>query len=256
MEEEIRINRIEPPKRMITLATILVISIVGFLILKTVNNFQTLPQNYPQEITVSGEGKVFVKPDIATVSLGLKTEAQKSADAVNKNNEKMNAVIKAIKDLGVDEKDIKTSAYNLYQVYDYTEKGRVFKGYSLDQQISVKIRDFGKISDILDKATSGGVNTIGDLQFTVDDLEKAKSEAREKAIKQAKEKALVFINQAGLKIVKLVNISEGDFGECSLDCHTPLYGIEGVANKTSVAPQVQPGQSEINTTVYLTYRVR
>jgi uncharacterized protein YggE len=107
MTEEIRINKIEPPKRMITLATILVITIIGFLILKTVYNFATLPQNYPQEITVTGEGKVFVKPDVALVSLGVKTEAKKSVDAVNKNNEKMNAVIKAIKDLGVDEKILK-----------------------------------------------------------------------------------------------------------------------------------------------------
>ncbi len=253
MEEEIRINKIEPPKIMITLATILVISIVGFLILKTVYNFATLPQNYPQEITVSGEGKVFVKPDVALVLFGVKTESQKSVDAVNQNNEKMNAVIKAIKDLGVDEKDIKTSAYNLYPVYDYIETGRVFKGYSLDQQISVKIRDFNKISDILDKATSGGINTIGDLQFTVDDLEKAKSEAREKAIKQAKEKALVLINQAGLRIVKLINVSEG---------YGPLpqpYMMGGGINtleKASIAPDIQPGQSEINTTITLTYRVR
>src|SRR3989344_3675461 len=159
MTEEIRINKIEPPKRMITLATILVISIVSFLILKTVYNFATLPQNFPQEITITGEGKVFVKPDVALVSLGVKTEAAKSADAVNKNNEKMNAIIKAIKDLGVDEKDIRTSAYNLYPVYDYTKAGRVFIGYSLDQQISVKIRNFDKISDILDRATSGGANT-------------------------------------------------------------------------------------------------
>ena len=254
MIEEIRVNKIEPPKKMITLATILVISIVGFLILKTVYNFQTLPQNYPQEIIISGEGKVFVKPDVALVSLGVKTEAQKSVDAVNRNNEKMNLIIKAIKDLGVDEKDIKTSAYNLYPVYDYPTTGRVFKGYSLDQQISVKIRNFDKISDILDKATSGGANNIGDLQFTVDDLEKVRADAREKAIEQAKEKALVLANQAGLKIIKLINVSEGY--QPSLQ---PMYGMGSGINameKVNIAPSIQPGQSEINTTVYLTYRVR
>ena len=252
MTEEIRINKIEPPKRMITLATILVISIVGFLILKTVYNFQTLPQNYPQEIVVSGEGKVFIKPDVALVSLGVKTEEKKSVDAVNKNNEKMNAVIKAIKDLGVDEKDIKTSAYNLYPVYSYTEKGRIFNGYSLDQQISVKIRDFDKVSDVLDKATSLGANTISDLQFTVDDLEKERADAREQAILQAKEKAIVLASQAGLKIIKLVDISEG-----YQPSPQPVYG-GGISalEKVSIAPDIQPGQSEISITVNLTYRVR
>ncbi|OGZ70211.1 MAG: hypothetical protein A2904_00615, partial [Candidatus Staskawiczbacteria bacterium RIFCSPLOWO2_01_FULL_33_9] len=216
-------------------------------------NFQTLPRNYPQEITVTGEGKIFLKPDVALVSLGVKTEEQKSVDAVNKNNEKMNAVIKAIKDLGVDEKDIKTSAYSLYPVYNYIESGRVFIGYSLDQQISVKVRDFDKISDVLDKATAQGANTISDLQFTVDDLEKARAEAREKAIEQAKGKAFVLANQAGLKIIKLVNISEG-----YAPSPQPIYGMGGASavKEVSFAPDIQPGQSEINTTIYLTYRVR
>src|SRR3989344_4172765 len=205
MEEEIKVTRIEPANKAFVLAIILVTGILLFLILKTVYNFQTLPQNYPQEIVVSGEGKVFIKPDVALVSLGVKTEEKKSVDAVNKNNEKMNAVIKGIKDLGVDERDIKTSAYNLYPVYSYTEKGRIFNGYSLDQQISVKIRDFDKVSDVLDKATSLGANTISDLQFTVDDLEKVRADAREQAILQAKEKAIVLASQAGLKIIKLVD---------------------------------------------------
>ncbi|MBI2049921.1 MAG: SIMPL domain-containing protein [Candidatus Staskawiczbacteria bacterium] len=253
MEEEIKINKIEPPKRIITLATVLVVSIVVFLALKIIYDFQTLPQNYPQEITVSGEGKVFVKPDVALVNLGVKTEAKQSADAVNQNNEKMNAIIKAVKELGIDESDIRTSAYNLYPVYDYTEKGRVFIGYTLDQQISVKIRDFSKISGVLDKATAEGANTVGDLQFVVDDLEKARSEAREKAIEQAKEEALVLIKQSGLKIIKLVNISEG-----YAPSPQPFYGLSGAekASVVNVAPDIQPGQSEISTTVYLTYRVR
>ncbi len=254
MEEEIKVTRIEPAKKAFILAVILVVAIIGFLVAKIIYDFATLPQNFPQEITISGEGKVFVKPDVALVSLGVKTEEKKSVDAVNKNNEKMNAIIKVAKDLGVDEKDIKTSAYNLYPVYDYPTTGRVFKGYSLDQQISVKIRNFDKISDILDKATSEGANTVGDLQFTVDDLEKARADTREKAIEQAKEKALVLAGQAGLKIVKLINISEGY--QPSIQ---PIYGMGGSRNtleKVNIAPDIQPGQSEINTTVYLTYRVR
>ena len=92
------------------------------------------------------------------------------------------------------------------------------------------------------------------MQFTVDDLEKAKADAREKAIEQAKAKALVLTNQAGLKIVKLVNISEG-----YAFSPQPLYvDAKGGAmmESISIAPDIQPGQSEISTTVYLTYRVR
>lgn len=247
-------KKIEFSNRVFILAIVLIVAIAISFLGQMMYQFSSLPQNYPQEITITGEGKVFIKPDIAVVNLGVKTETEKSADAVNQNNEKMNEIIKAVKTLGVDEKDIKTSAYNLYPVYDYTERGRIFVGYTLDQQINVKIRKFDTISDILDKATEKGANTISDLQFTVDDLEKAKAEAREKAITQAKEKAIVLANQAGLRIVKLVNISEG-----YASSPQPMYGMGGASDmseKVSIAPTIEAGQSEINTTVYLTYRVR
>jgi len=249
MTEETK--KIEFSNRVFILTVVLVVAVVVYFLGQITYQFGSLPQNYPQEITITGEGKVFVKPDVALVSLGVKTEAQKSIDAVNKNNEKMNAVIKSLKDLGIDEKDIKTSAYNLYPVYDYTDSGRIFRGYSLDQQISVKIRDFEKINDVLDKATLSGANNVGNLQFTVDDPEKAKADARKKAIEQAKQKAYVLASQAGLKIVKLINISEG-----SPSSPQPMYAMGGGVEKLSIASDIQPGQSEISTTVYLTYRVR
>lgn len=244
MEEVIK--KIEFSNRVFILLAILVVVIAFY-------QFQSLPQNYPQEITVTGEGKTFVKPDIALVSLGVQTEARSSVDAVNHNNEKMNAIIKAIKESGVEEKDIKTSLYNLSPVYDYPQQGRVFKGYSLDQQIQVKIRNFDKISEILDKATANGANTIGDLQFTVDDMEKVRAMAREEAIKQAKEKAVNLSKQSGLRLVKLVNILEG-----FAPVPQPLYekSVRTLEAIGGAAPDIQPGQSEITTTVYLTYRVK
>ena len=165
----------------------------------------------------------------------------------------MEAVIKSIKSTGVHDKDIQTTMYHLTPIYDYTERGRVFRGYSLDQQLSIKIRNFDKINEILDKATSNGVNTIGDLQFTIDDIEKVRAEARAEAIAQAKEKASTLTRQAGLRIIKLVNISEG-----YSPTPTPFYdrAIGGAMVKESIAPQIQTGQMEINTTVILTYRVK
>ncbi len=254
MDGEIKINRIEPANKVFILAIVLVVGVLGFLAAKLTYDFATLPQNYPLEITSVGQGKVFAKPDIALVSIGVQTQGMKSNDVVTENNTKMNAITTAIKNLGVEEKDIQTSSYNLSPVYDYTERGRVFRGYSLNQAVNVKIRNFDKIGDILDKATSLGANTVGDLQFTIDDQEKVISEARTKAIAEAKTKAGDLAAAAGLKIVKLVNISEGN-----APSPQPLYGKGGGELdmvSSSVAPQIQTGQMEINSTVYLTYRVR
>ncbi len=236
--------------------------------------FSALPQNTPHEISISGEGKAYLKPDVALVSFGVSTQELKSQDAVNKNNEKMNAVIAAIKATGVEEKDIQTTLYNLTPMYDYPQilvpsstpskagsavaspiyiqGGRTFSGYSLEQQISVKIRNFDSINTVLDKATAAGANTVGQLSFAVDNPEQARSMARQEAIKNAKEKLDAMVKESGISIGKLVNISEGYGGGYPMP-----YGLESAnAKDATVAPQIQPGQQEISVSVNLTYQVK
>lgn len=249
----------------IILAIIILVAI--FIIGQMTYSFKNLPQNYPQQINVTGEGRVYVKPDIAVMSFGVTSQAVKSQDAVNQNNEKMNAVIEAIKGLGVQDKDMRTTLYQLnptygsdraYPIYPYPGTGNQITGYSLQQQIEVKMKDFEKINDIIDTATSKGANAVGSLQFTVDDPETARTEARAKAIEQAKEKAVSLFAQAGLKMGKLVNVYEGGFGGCGYGgCPPVAYGMGAALDKTaSVAPEIQPGQSEVSTMVTLTYWVR
>lgn len=239
------------------------------------SQFSALPQNAPHEIMVSGEGRAYIKPDIALVSFGVTSKALKSQDAVNDNNTKMNAVIKAIKDLGVKDEDIQTTMYNLYPVYDYPKVvmpsggargstgvasapvyfngGQVFSGYSLEQQVAVKIRNFDIINSVLDKATAVGATNVGQLQFTVDNPELAQSQAREMAIAKAKEKLQSILKQSGLQVGKLVNISEGYGGYPG-----PMYATGAMAKDSvsSVAPQIQTGQQEVSSTVTLTYQVK
>ncbi|OGZ63819.1 MAG: hypothetical protein A3A98_00840 [Candidatus Staskawiczbacteria bacterium RIFCSPLOWO2_01_FULL_40_39] len=253
MEE--KTHTIEFSEKVFKLGLAIIAVTALFLIGQMIYQFKSLPQNAPHEITVSGEGKALVKPDIATISFGANTQGLKSQEVVNRNNDIMNAVIKSIKESGVEDKDIKTTFYNLTPIYDYTPRGgREFKGYSLDQQISVKIRNFDKISEILDKAAANGANTIGDLQFTVDDMEKIRAEARTEAIKNAKEKAMSLIGPAGLTIERVVSITEGH----GIQPPQPFYGQAEAFSKdaASIAPQIQPGQMEVVSNVTLTYRVR
>ncbi len=239
--------------RFFGLVALLVIIIAIYFLLGMVYQFDNLPKNNPQQLNVSGEGKTFVKPDIAMVSFGTNTQGLVSQDVVDKNNTMMNAIIGAIKNVGVADNDIQTTGYNLNPTYDYTDKGRVFKGYSLDQQISVKIRDFSKISAVLDAAVAQGATTVGDLQFTVDDPIKAQADARAKAIAQAKEKAESLIAGTGLHIDKLLNISEG-----YSSVPQPMYNQSGgmMAEAKVAAPQIQSGQMEIDSNVTLTYLLK
>lgn len=251
------VKKIDLSNRFFALAVILTVGAVVSYLGNTIYQFYALPQNYPEQITVSGTGKFFAKPDVALVSLGVHSESAKSQDAVNQGNKIMAGIIKAIKESGVDEKDAQTTAYNLMPNYDYTEMGRVFRGYSLDQRVNVKIRDFSKISEVLDKAVANGANDVGDLRFTLDDPETAKAEARAKAIEQAKAKAESIFTQSGLKIGKLVNIYE-DAGTCGYGgCPSmpPIGGME-IMRDASVAPQIESGQLEFTVNVSLVYQVR
>src|SRR3989344_5564142 len=231
---------------------LLVLGLLVFFAAYIVYQFKFLDQQNINQITVSGEGKVYVKPDIALVNLGVTTTGLTTADVIKKNTEKMNAVIKAVKDAGVEEKDIKTTNYSLSPLYNYTEAaGRVFQGYTLDQSIEVKIRDFAKVGDILQQAVAKGANLTNNLQFTIENPEQFKQEARANAVEQAKEKAKNLAEASGIVLGRLVNINESFYPY-------PLYeraiGLGGGVMES--APSIQSGQTEITVTVNLTYRVK
>jgi len=235
--------------------TLVLIIIVGVYLLGQIfYQMSSLPENTPQDISVQGQGKAYVKPDIATVSLGMKTEGTSVGEITKTNVDSMNKIIKALKDLGIDEKDLQTTQYSITPKYNWTERtGSVPDGYTIDQSILVKIRNFDNIGDVFTIATNNGANMVGGLQFSVDDPEAAKVQARKEAIAEAKQKAYDMAKSAGLRIIKLVNISEtsGTYPQ-------PLYGMGEAAMKSvsSIAPDIQAGQEEISVSVYLTYRVR
>lgn len=237
---------------------LLLAGIVGVLVYAGVNiGFWLTDDSEAKQFTVSGEGKIYVKPDIAIAVFGVKTEGKKSDEVAKLNSEKMNAIIKAVKEEGVPEKDIQTSMYNLSPKYNYTEdRGSFLDGYALSQQITVKIRNFEKITVILEKATRSGANEIGSLQITVDDPEFFKAEARKKAIAAAKKKAQDMAKESGIKLGKITEVSES---YSNYQPYPMAYKAEdgfGRGGATSSAPQIEAGEKEIIANVSLTYKIR
>ncbi len=237
------------------LAAVLVVGVLVFFVGQMFLQQKAIDQQNVNQITVSGEGKVYAKPDVAVVSLGVTTTAITVADVTTKNTDKMNAVIEAIKNLKIDEKDIQTTNYNLTPLYNWTEAaGRIFQGYTLDQNVQVKIRDFTKIGDVLSQGTTKGANLVGDLQFTIDNPEQFKEQARAKAIVQAKSNAKNLSDASGVRLGKIINVYENYI--------YPMYstntksGMGGAAPDATAIPTIQPGQQEIDVTINLTYQVK
>ncbi|MCX6720887.1 MAG: SIMPL domain-containing protein [Candidatus Staskawiczbacteria bacterium] len=237
------------------LAAILVVGVLVFFVGQIVLQNRAIDVQNQNQITVSGEGKIYAKPDIAVIDFGVKKEGLTVAEVTKSSTDKMNAVIEAVKALGVDEKDIKTTYYNLMPRYNWTEaQGQVFQGYTLSQNIQVKIRDFTKIGDILSKATLNGANLVNDLSFTIDNPEKFKEQARAEAIAKAKANAQNLAKESGLRLGKLINVYEG-YNSYPVMYNSAKAMGGGIAESAPV-PTIQPGQQEINVTINLTYQVR
>lgn len=253
MEREIK--QLELSNRLFVAVIVLFIGALILWVSQAFYNIKNLPGNYPREITVSAEGKAFATPDVALVRLGVTTEGIKVEKIVQDNTAKMNAILKEVKDLGVVEKDIQTTNYSLTPRYDYSERGeRVFRGYTLNQEIRVKIRDFAKIGNVLEKSTSQGANLVSNLQFTVDDMDKVKESAKTDAIAKAKRQASLIAKETGLKLGNLKNVYE------NYPYPTPIYGV-GESGSTmkavsAEAPVIQAGEQEITVQVNLVYAIK
>ncbi|HQK63583.1 MAG TPA: SIMPL domain-containing protein [Candidatus Staskawiczbacteria bacterium] len=257
--------------KIFVLASVLVVGTLVFFAGQMILENKSINQQNNYQISVSGEGKVYAKPDVALVSLGVTTQAETVADATKTGTEKMNAVIDGVKGLGVDEKDIQTTDYNLSPVYSqqkvlvspmvyntssaFVDSTPEIVGYKLTQNVQVKIRDFTKIGDILSKATEMGSNQIGDLQFTIDNPEQFKDQARAQAIAQAKAKAESLANESGIKLGKLINVYESNYYAPS--AYNSVKSIsQDAVGYGGAAPTIQPGQQEVYISISLVYQVR
>lgn len=206
-------------------------------------------------ITVSGQGEVYAKPDLAVVNFSVITEKDTVDQALQVNKERMNRVIARLKDQGIENKDLKTTTFDLQPRYEWYEKEtsrkegkRRLVGYEVTQELQVKIRNLGSVGEVIQEATDAGANKVGNIRFTIENREEFKKKARNKAIEQAKSKAEEISSQLEVELVKIVNFSE--------DFYTPRP-YSGVVKEQAAggAPEVEPGQNKVEVNVSVTYEI-
>lgn len=243
-----------------------VIALLGvFLLVSTNQKLNTATTT--NTVTFSGEGKVIAKPDIAVVSFSIVTEAATSKAAQDANSPQSKAVTDFLNQQGVEEKDIKTTRYNIYPTYSFNSRpcplgvdasypcgGKsTISGYQLTQSFEVKIRNLDKASVIVDGLVTAGANNIGQLDFTIDEPEKLQDEARAKAIADAKAKAKTLEKQIGIRLGKIINFSENTGGY-------PIYYLKAQAlpenSGGDTGPSLPSGENEITVNVTLTYQIK
>ncbi len=214
----------------------------------------------PGTITVTGEGKIAVAPDIAQLSFGVTTGVQTTAKAASdKIAADMNKVLAAVKALGIDDKDIKTQSFYLQPSYDYVDGRQRLRGYEATQSLEVKVRDLDKVGDVLTAATDNGANQANGVTFTVEEPDAKKDEARTEAIADAKAKAEALASQLGQTLGDVQSFNESGNGwyppVMYMDKTTEAYGVGGGARDQAAVP-MPSGEQDITVNVTITYELK
>ena len=199
---------------------------------------------------VSGTGSVTVAPDEAQVSLGVQKSAPTVAAAQNQTNQVVKDLTDKLTAMGIAVADIRTSQYSVYP--SYNPQGMP-SGYTVSSTTLVKIHDFTKVGPVLDLSGQLGLNQVGGLSFTLSDTLEAKtmSDARKQAIDAAEKKAQELASLSGMKLGRIVNVTEG---QNNIPRPMPMMaaGIDKAATP-STPTEVSPGTTEVNVTETLSY---
>ncbi|HEX7041768.1 MAG TPA: SIMPL domain-containing protein [Patescibacteria group bacterium] len=201
---------------------------------------------------VSGTGEVSEAPDSAEVDFGVTKSATTISDAQNQTNTNVDSLLKALKNLGVGDKDIKTTSYNVNPNYDFRSGSQTINGYTVSQSIQLTVKSLDKLNNILDTLTANGANLINQVSFTFSDAKKQQLEdkARQLAVEEAKTKAQSLANASGMHLGRIVNVTE----ENSI-VPRPVMPLAMAKDQAaeSAPTQVTPGENSISLTVTLSY---
>ena len=188
---------------------------------------QSQPATLPADATqlqVSAHGESHRTPDVALISAGVVTENIDAKTAMRANAQRMTAVVAALKQAGVADRDIQTSNISLEPQYKYIANQRpTITGYQVSNTVNVRLRDIGKTGDVLDALVKQGANQINGPTFSVDKPDASMDEARVDAIKQAQARADLYANATGLKVRRIVSISES--GEMTAPPRPMMMGL-------------------------------
>ncbi len=218
-------------------------------------NFSTTSQSKGEPMTVTGEGKTAAVPDIARISAGIQDSGTNLAQVQSSVNKRSQSLVAALKKLGVDEKDIETISYGVNPHSDYQTNPPQITGYEVSINYQVTVRDLGKINDVLVNVTGAGANLVGGVSFDLSDDAEAKAydSARKDAASKAKQKAESLAKAAGITLGRIINISESQGGQP----RPFLFADKAVTNAAEITPpDVQPGTTEINVSVSISYEIR
>ncbi len=214
--------------------------------------------SFVRQITVVGQGETTAVPDTAIVQLGVQTEAETARDALTENNAATEALIAKLKELGVADRDIQTSSFNIWPRYDEKprdqeneENGNRIIGYQVTNMVTVKIRNLDQTGELLDQVVDAGANNVSGISFTIDDPAALEQEARNQAIADARSRAAAMAQASGVTLGQILAITE------NVGSPPPMPYREAMpAAAADAAVPIEPGEQSIVAQVQVSFELR
>lgn len=209
-------------------------------------------------LTLSADGRSNRVPDLAVFSAGVTTQGATAGAAMSANAAAMTRVIAALKKAGVAEKDIQTSSIQLNPVYGrpvVDPNGQVVQeprivGYQAMNLVTIRARDIKNFGKVLDALVASGANQISGPSFQMADATAAMDEARVGAIKAARARAELYARAAGLRVVRIVSISEGGYNPPQ-----PKYAMMEARSGDAASTPIQAGEVEAQVSVTVQFEL-
>jgi uncharacterized protein YggE len=226
-------------------------------------------------LTVTAEGRSLRQPELAVFTAGVTTNGKTAGEALAENSRAMSRVIAALKAAGIAERDIQTSNLSISPIYSDPNRDAMMAarvngtqyvplppeqqvariiGYNATNQVSVRQRKLGDYGKVIDTLVSAGANQVNGPAFQMDDPDPALDEARVAAMKKARQRAEHYARAAGLRVARVVSISE------SGGYYSPPPVIFARAASMESAPPpppapVQPGELQMTANVTVLYEL-
>ncbi|MCY3740158.1 MAG: SIMPL domain-containing protein [Candidatus Poribacteria bacterium] len=214
-----------------------------------------VPSPESRSIHVNGSGSVTGEPDIATLYLGVSVEKASVEEAREIAASAMTAVIASLKANDIAENDIQTENFSIYPQYDYTDEGRVLRGYTVNNTVSATARELESLSDIIDDAIGAGgdIVVVNSIQFMIEDPTPLQSQARALAVKNAEAKAKTLAEASGVILGKPITITE-----TTRTAGPPIAFAEAAefaADEARSSTPIQAGELTVTINVSIAYEI-
>lgn len=214
------------------------------------------PQKEFRSITVTGQGSVSAKPDLAVLSFSVRSRAATAGDAFAAASREMNEVLAAIEDQGVAARDRQTGQVSLSPVYGrdeqrgFQDRSRIV-GYEAYNSLTVRLRDIESAGAVIDAAVRAGANGLDSFRLGFDDPKALQDEARIAAVENAMEKASAMAEAAGAKLGDVITLSTGG----STSGPQPMVRMQADMAMAEAAPMIEAGEQDLQVTVSATFRL-